>query len=158
MADSMSNNNPVLIAAALAAAVVGGVSYHSLGLRNNNPMNIVYNVSNHWLGQTGRNGRFATFKNQKYGIRAGAILLHNYIYRHGLRSVRGVISRFAPNNENNTAKYSQYVASQMGVNEWGYSLSDHDLVPLIRAIIHYENGVCPFSVSYVSGVVKNAIR
>ncbi|OBU24965.1 structural protein P5 [Photobacterium kishitanii] len=145
------------MAVALAAAVIGGVGYHSLGLRNNNPMNIVYNQANNWVGQKGRNGRFATFKTEKYGIRAGAILLHNYMYRYGLRSVGSVIGRFAPTNENNTGKYSKFVANEMGVSEWGYRLGDNDLVPLIRAIIHYENGSCPFSVAFVSGVVRNAI-
>lgn len=153
----MSENNPFIVAVALAAAVVGGVSYHSLGLRNNNPMNIVYNIHNKWDGQTGHNGRFATFKTEKYGIRAGAILLHNYMYKHGLRSVGSVINRFAPSNENNTGKYSKFVATSMGVSIWGYHLSDNDLVPLIRAIIHYENGSCPFSVGFISGVVRNAI-
>ena len=44
-----------------------------LGLRNNNPLNIVNSQSFKWLGQTGKVGGFCTFASMAYGYRAAFI-------------------------------------------------------------------------------------
>lgn len=131
--------------------------YQALGLRNNNPMNIVYNPANRWVGQTGRNGRFSTFESADYGLRAGAILLRNYMKKYSLRSVQGLINRFAPSHENPTNQYAQYVARQVGVSVTDNSLTEDDIPNLIMAIVQFENGDNPFSLSHVQGVVERAL-
>ena len=54
--------------------------------------------------------RFAVFSAPKWGFRALAVILLNYQTKHGINTVRGIIERFAPTNENNLAAYIQAVS------------------------------------------------
>lgn len=87
-------------------AVIGGIGvllYMGVqaamprGIRNKNPLNIEYNKANDWEGQTGvePEGRFARFSAAKYGIRAGAKLISNYMTIHNKQSVIAILERFA---------------------------------------------------------------
>lgn len=76
----------------------------TLGIRNNNPLNIRYSPCNKWQGQTGCNKGFCTFDTIEYGIRAALVLLRNYV-RRGLCTPRLIISNWAPSNENDTESY-----------------------------------------------------
>lgn len=73
------------------------------------PFNIRYSTLNHWLGQVSEWKGFVKFQNKRYGIRAGIILLRNYIVKYQLTTVRDIITRFAPSSENNTDDYIQFV-------------------------------------------------
>lgn len=83
----------------------------TLGIRNNNPMNICYNPLNRWIGLQGSNYGFCVFDNIDYGLRSGIITLRTYINKHGLTSVEKIIGRFAPASENNTGAYISYVST-----------------------------------------------
>lgn len=76
------------------------------------------------------------------GIRALARLLITYQDKHGLHSVRGIISRYAPPVENNTWAYARQVAASMGVDlDEGIDVHQYSpMEPLVRAIIRHENG------------------
>lgn len=122
------------------------------GYRNKNPGNIDWNAQNKWQGQVGREPtgnppRFAVFDKHENGIRALAVLLTTYQDRHGLRTIRGIISRWAPGNENNTDAYVAHVARLTG-RAPGDTLDLHtfeDLRPLVAAIITHELGGQPYS-------------
>jgi len=88
-----------------------------LSWRNNNPGNIEYNPANDWQGQEGpgEGGRFVRFRTRQHGWRALARLLMTYAERHNLRTVRGIIGRWAPPGENATEAYIQRVARDLGV-------------------------------------------
>ncbi len=99
------------------------------GVRNNNPLNI--RVGNDWQGEAiiSKDAEFETFKHAKYGFRAGAKLLRNYQNRYGLVTVRDIIHRFAPPNENDTKNYSGFVADKIGVSEDApINLADSELL------------------------------
>ncbi len=118
------------------------------GIRNNNPGNIRRN-NDPWQGLADRqiDIEFFTFKNAIYGIRALARLLINYQDKYGLRTIDKIISRWAPANENNTAAYARAVANRTGFEE-DELLDMHsfaDLEPLVKAIIHHENGQQPYT-------------
>ncbi len=83
------------------------------GVRNNNPLNI--RVGNDWQGEAlvSRDDAFETFKNAEYGFRAGAKILRSY-NRQGISTISGIISRFAPTNENNTQHYINSVCGWTG--------------------------------------------
>lgn len=82
----------------------------SRGIRNNNPFNIRYNKINKWQGLIGHDDKgFCQFFNMEYGLRAGIIVLKNYIQKHGLHSVEEIIRRFAPSSENPTSNYISYI-------------------------------------------------
>lgn len=78
------------------------------GLRNNNPFNIKKSYQS-WLGKIhGQDPTFETFKNLRFGVRAGLKLLITYISR-GYDSPEKIIERFAPTSENNTPNYIYFI-------------------------------------------------
>ena len=115
------------------------------GLRNNNPGNL-RRTSDNWQGldlvQT--DSEFFQFMNPKMGIRALAKTLRTYQDRHGLRTVRKIISRWAPSSENDTEAYIMSVAGQLDVNPSQILHRDKYLKPLVKAIIKHENGMNPY--------------
>lgn len=115
------------------------------GVRNNNPGNIEAGSAN-WQGQTGSDGRFATFDTPEQGIRALARNLLTYQERHGLDTVHGIVNRWAPPGENNTTSYVAAVARAVGVGPADrLNLRDpQTLQRLAGAIIRHENGQNPY--------------
>ena len=92
----------------------------SRGIRNNNPLNI--RLSNDkWQGQVlpkrgSGEGAFCVFYNMEYGWRAAfRILCNTYYNKYKLRTIRDIVSRWAPNNENNTAAYIRHVSDYTGI-------------------------------------------
>jgi hypothetical protein len=84
------------------------------GLRNNNPGNIEAG-SNPWEGQTGSDGRFATFATPEHGIRALGKNLLSY-QRQGYDTVSEIVNRWAPASDgNNTDAYIKALCSALGV-------------------------------------------
>ncbi len=134
----------------------------SRGFRNNNPGNIDWNAKNKWQGQvgieaTGNPPRFAAFSSPEYGIRALATLLTVYQDRHNRRTIREIIERWAPSNENNTGAYVSQVARHMKVESGSYIVDTHkyeDLRPLVEAIITHELGGQP----YDARVIDDGLR
>lgn len=90
---------------------------------------------------------FFTFTSAIYGIRALARTLITYQDKHGLHTIRQIISRWAPPVENNTNAYVRSVSADAGLDE-DQSLDLHrfdHLFPLTKAIIHHENGQQPYT-------------
>ncbi len=133
----------------------------SRGYRNKNPGNIDWNARNKWVGQvgieqTGNPPRFAVFETHEHGIRALAALLTTYQDRYNLRTVRGIIDRWAPGNENNTDAYVHAVSRKIGVGEGDMlDLKTYaHMRPLVEAIIEHELGSNP----YEARVIDEAMR
>ena len=111
------------------------------GIRNNNPGNIVLNGEK-WKGEIpGVDTRFKTFENIVWGTRAIFVNLRNYYFERGLKTIRGIISRWAPTGENETAKYIATVSAMTGINadsvlSWGAG----DFKRIAKAISIVENG------------------
>jgi len=127
----------------------------SRGFENRNPGNIDFDPRNRWRGQIGiepapRNGgrpRFAVFESHEYGIRALAMLLTTYYDRHGLRTIRQIVNRWAPPNENHTHRYASFVDDMMPRHTADDRLDLHsyaDMRELVVAIIKFELGGMPY--------------
>lgn len=87
------------------------------GKRNNNPFNIRYNSANNWIGQIGSDGAFCVFDTMVHGIRAGGILLRNYL-KQGNNTISKILTKFAPaSDNNNTSKYIADVEKMSGINK-----------------------------------------
>ncbi|SDF04762.1 hypothetical protein [Rhodospira trueperi] len=124
------------------------------GIRNHNPGNIERGEK--WQGRAAladmtpdqrAETRFAVFKAPEWGIRAIARVLITYQDRHGIRTVRGMIGRWAPAAENNTAAYVRAVADRLGV-AYDTAVDVHTYPvarALVEAIITHENGEQPYS-------------
>ena len=111
------------------------------GERNNNPGNIRKSAIE-WKGEvSGDDKAFETFNTPEEGIRALAVLLKNYYKKHGLKTVRKIINRYAPANENDTDAYIDAVCKDMEVMaDQILVLSDTVLFNFVTAIIRHENG------------------
>lgn len=85
------------------------------GIRNNNPLNI-RRTRTQWKGMTQRqtDPAFCQFSEMRYGLRAAFIVLHTYVARHHLNTLRKVILRWAPPPENNPSTYLLYICLRTG--------------------------------------------
>lgn len=133
----------------------------SRGLRNNNPLNI--RLGDNWQGladdQT--DSSFCVFSSPEYGIRAAAKLLLNYQSRYGCWSIKDIVSRWAPENENDTGAYIAAIANGCGVGKDElYDLSHmENMVKILRAMTIHENGSCPYdNVMLEKGATMAGVR
>ncbi len=125
----------------------------SRGIRNNNPGNIRW--GDNWQGLVPELQRtdksFCQFVSPEYGIRAMIKILHNYNRKYGLKTVKGIISRWAPHNENNTDAYINHVCKDTEVT--GDQVVDVFnkvfMTKLIKSVITMENGNQPYSDSVI---------
>lgn len=114
------------------------------GIRNHNPGNIDRDGTP-WQGMAADQSsdpRFVVFASAEWGIRALARLLITYQDKHRLRTVRGIVARYAPPGENDTGAYANAVASAIGVGPDAL-IDVHQystMEPLVQAIIRHENG------------------
>lgn len=118
------------------------------GIRNHNPGNL-RKTADKWQGLAKHqpDAEFFTFETAAYGIRALVRTLITYQDKYDLRSVNGLISRWAPPVENNTSAYAAHVASRLGVGLYD-EIDVHDYGTaraLAEAIIAHENGTMPYS-------------
>lgn len=117
------------------------------GYRNNNPLNIRINSANNWQGKVTPNtdGAFEQFTSMACGFRAAFILIRNYINNYGATTVQAIISKWAPNNENNTAAYISAVCGSTGfspstiINPY----NETQMCKLVYAMAIVENGYAP---------------
>ena len=141
----------VAVLAFMAAGAAGVIYMGSRGLRNNNPGNIRHSSSK-WQGlskeQTDR--EYVQFDDPVYGIRALTKLLQNYQSRHGLKTIRQIINRYAPPSENITDAYVANVSRLVGVNPDAEINVGSYMTPLVKAIIQHENGEQPYSPEIIS--------
>lgn len=118
------------------------------GIRNNNPGNIRWGDNWQGLKQDGKqqDPSFCVFKNAVYGIRALAKILINYKKLYGLKTIRSIISRYAPPNENQTLAYIQSVSKQIGrYPDEPIDIEERGILTFfIKAIVRIENGIQPY--------------
>lgn len=113
------------------------------GLRNNNPGNI-RRSSDIFQGEKtpGSDQAFKQFETMAYGYRAIFKILASYSRRHQLHTIRGMIGRWAPANENNTSAYVSLVSSYSGIPaDAPLDVQDPALmIPVVAAMSRVENG------------------
>lgn len=85
------------------------------GMRNLNPGNLE-KTQVVWQGEIrpGGDERFCEFESLIMGCRALIKTLVTYHTKHGCSTVRSIIERWAPSNENDTRSYALHVASAIG--------------------------------------------
>ena len=105
----------------------------SRGIRNNNPLNI-RRSKDKWQGQVNPSGNgningngnnsspmgeseFCQFYSMEYGWRAAFVILcRTYYGKYGLKTIRDIVSRWAPAKENNTEAYIRHVSDYTGIS------------------------------------------
>ena len=87
------------------------------GIRNNNPLNIRKSKDN-WQGlRTLQEDReFCQFSSMAYGWRAAFVIVcKTYYGKYKLKTIRAIITRWAPPKENNTEAYIRRVTDRIGI-------------------------------------------
>ena len=116
----------------------------SRGLRNNNPGNIRRSRVRYKGEVTpSRDPEFKEFSSMAYGYRAMFVLLDTYRSRYGLSTIRQMLNRYAPPEENFTEGYVRFVADYSGVmpDESVDTRAEMDMIPIVSAMSKIENGV-----------------
>lgn len=118
------------------------------GIRNNNPLNIV--KGNSWKGERANqtDKRFEEFESIEMGLRAGFIILRNYIEGTKTRptkfnTIRKIVSRWAPPSENYTQRYIDNVCKWSGLlpDEVVQFRERRKMVAIVQAMAKMECGV-----------------
>jgi hypothetical protein len=125
-----------------------------IGVRRNNPLNIVYNPKLNWKGRhplcgdasADPNPRFEWFVSPDYGYRAAARTLLYYSEHYGLNTITGIIHRWAPPSENDTRVYCTTVSRLTGFGQLDtLDLTDFDtMFKLLKAMTKVECGYYPW--------------
>lgn len=113
------------------------------GARNHNPLNI--RIGNSWLGEATRpdESEFEVFVTDKYGLRAGFIILRRYIRRYHKNTIRKMISTWAPACENPTDSYLEYVTHAAGIDPDEIILYEDEqkMVAIVKAMAWFESHI-----------------
>ena len=124
----------------------------SRGIRNMNPANVRHSDKFTWKGEvyptTNGEKEFCQFEDPKWGIRAMARILGNYQKIHDRHTVFQMIHRWAPPTENDTAAYTEFVASECALktdSEIEFTEDPITAIKFMRAMITMENGECPYT-------------
>ncbi len=137
---------PAGIVAMAPGRTVPGISSGGPGVGNNNPFNIK-DFNQNWRGQTGATDGFVDFSSTDYGIRAADRLLGNY----DVNTIRDIISKYAPDSENNTEGYINFVSDFLNIPEDApIDLNDPDARrSVLSAIAKMETGsdISPLEIS-----------
>lgn len=124
------------------------------GIRNNNPLNI--RKGNDWQGERHpqTDAAFEEFKSLEWGIRAGFLILFNYIAkRPPIDTPSAIVRRWAPPSENATQRYIDIVCQRSGLTPDGRikKTDKNKLCRLVAAMCYVE---CGQDISF--GRIENA--
>lgn len=133
----------------LTGGLLGKDIHQSLAERFHNPGN---------LRVPGSSTQFQNFATDGDGIKALAHQLSLYENRDGLTTIRGIISKYAPSSENNTAAYIANVSQRTGLGaDQKIDPTNLDaMVKLILAITKQENSKSNFTDAGVRVLIQNA--
>lgn len=116
----------------------------SRGYRNNNPGNIRIN-GDKFQGEVipSQDKEFKQFESMAYGYRAIFKILRNYQVNYNLDTIRGMISRWAPEKENDTANYISVVSERSGIPADDPIRPDNReaMIRIVAGMSRVENGI-----------------
>ncbi|WP_273801749.1 structural protein [Proteus vulgaris] len=117
------------------------------GERNNNPGNIRHGSKWQGLSVEQTDKDFCQFISPEYGIRAIYKLLQTYQKKYGLNTIKTIINRYAPPNENNTIDYINRASKEIGIGiDTPINTQLKNVtIPLAIAIVNIELGYQPYS-------------
>ena len=126
----------------------------SRGYRNNNPGNIRIN-GDKFQGEVipSQDKEFKQFESMAYGYRAIFKILRNYQINYKLNTIRQMISRWAPKQENDTANYISVVSEISGIPADDPIRTDNRemMIRIVAAMSRVENGIDADMVDIIDG-------
>ncbi len=124
------------------------------GIRNNNPCNIRLSRTTYKGEVTPSSDKaFKQFESMAYGYRAVFVTLRHYYTNLGLKTIRQMISRWAPPSENNTGSYVKHVSDAAQYDcDAAVDIKDKNLmVKIVSAMSFVENGLKANQTDVMSG-------
>lgn len=122
------------------------------GLRNNNPLNIRRSTDVFQGERKSRDRDFKQFQSMAYGYRAAFRILSNYYRMYRLDTIRKMIGRWAPENENNTEAYIHLVSSYTGIApDAPLEFAEFPMVGIVAAMSRVENGLSAYMPDVIAG-------
>jgi hypothetical protein len=113
------------------------------GIRNNNPANIKKNnIKWDGLSDVQDDNTFYKFDDMIYGIRAFFIIIFNDRKLYNIRSIKQIINRFAPESENPTNEYVNFIANKLDIDKDDeLCVTDEEmLIKFAQSLFEFENG------------------
>lgn len=110
--------------------------------RNHNPLNIRL-TRDKWVGQCSKqtDKDFVQFTSDLFGIRAAFRIIHNG-FKRGRNTIRKIVTRWAPPNENDTVRYINYVSNTTSIPP--DDILDYDdyemMCAILRSMAKMESG------------------
>lgn len=126
------------------------------GIRNNNPGNLKHSPANHWHGELlPPDDEYCRFDTAHNGLRAFAINLWSYYNKDNCKTLTQIITRHAPDTENNTKAYIADVSSSLhAVPDDVYNIENKIKTAwLIIEMIRHENGMVPYSLNDINSAL-----
>ena len=142
----MKKSTPTMMIAAFTA--LAGIILNSgvpRGIRNHNPLNI--EAREEWVGQIGDDGRFIIFETPLHGFRAAGRIMRSKAKR-GVRTIESIINEWAPDNENHTQNYINFVSDKAGYPA-DMVLNDAAYPAVLSAMVTMENGQNPYTMDEI---------
>lgn len=124
------------------------------GIRNNNPCNIRLSRTTYKGEVTPSSDKaFKQFESMAYGYSAVFVTLRHYHTNLGLKTIRQMISRWAPPSENNTGSYVKHVSDAAQYDcDAAVDIKDKNLmVKIVSAMSFVENGLKANQTDVMSG-------
>lgn len=113
------------------------------GIRNNNPLNIRRGKTP-WLYEVTLaecpDKSFCQFQTMRTGWRAAFMLLRTYLLKYKLRTIRQIISKWAPSNENNTEMYIRHVSTFANLHPDEIITRGTEIIRIAAGMCIVENG------------------
>jgi hypothetical protein len=128
--------------------------------KSNNPGNIRTSAENDWQGKnTPQGARFEAFDTPENGIRAMGVLLGSYA-KQGTNTLRGIVGKWAPPNENQTDALTVNAARRTGLDlDQPLDLNDPAIrSKVVNALIQQEQGGMPYSPEQVRAGVDASLN
>lgn len=115
----------------------------SRGIRNSNPGNIRRSATR-YRGEIvpSQDAEFKQFESMAYGYRAMFVLIDHYRRRYNLDTIRGIVSRYAPPSENQTAAYIRTMEQLTGIGADARldTAEPRQMKSVVKAMSRIENG------------------
>ena len=118
----------------------------SRGYLNRNPGNIRHSrVMYQGEVSPSKDASFKQFQSMAYGFRAMFVLLHTYSTKYHLNTLRAMIERYAPPEENETTEYVNFVSTRTKIADIQSvdTLNQRQMVSIVMAMARMENGSDP---------------
>ena len=121
-------------------------------IANNNIFNIRAGRAQ-WLGMTGTRKGFVEFDTREHGIRAWLVLMRTYRKAYGCRTIRQIVSKFAPPTENQTERYIRYCCQVVMISDTKDITKDIEYCMMGVAMARMETGTM-LDVGTISEIMK----